>query len=89
MLADVLHGEGGVLPELLVLLLGLAPGQNAVHRDRHQLDLNLFIWGCVVLEETKYFDSGCQNYEFEEQGFFPALNLKKQMLQQNLHQRNT
>lgn len=48
-LADVLHGEGGVLPQLLVLLLRLAPGQDAVHRHRHQLDLNLVIWGRVVL----------------------------------------
>lgn len=31
MFADVLHGEGGVLPQLLVLVLGLTPGQDAVH----------------------------------------------------------
>lgn len=53
-LADVLHGEGGVLPQLLGLLLGLAPGQDAVHRHRHQLDLNLVVRGRVVLRETKH-----------------------------------
>lgn len=51
---DVLHGEGGVLPQLLGLLLQLAPGQDAVHRYRHQLDLNLVVWGNVVLQETRH-----------------------------------
>lgn len=47
--ADVLHGERRVLPQLLVLLLGLAPGQDSVHGHRHQLDLNLLVRGRVVL----------------------------------------
>lgn len=55
---DVLHGEGGVLPQLLGLLLQLAPGQDAVHWHRHQLDLNLVVWGNVVLQETRHCDSG-------------------------------
>lgn len=53
LLADVLHGEGGVLPQLLGLLLWLAPGQDAVHWYWHQLDLNLVVRGSVVLQETK------------------------------------
>ena len=48
-LVDVLHVEGGVLPQLLGLLRGLAPGQDAVHRHRHQLDPNLVVGGGVVL----------------------------------------
>lgn len=50
---DVLHGEGGVLPQLLLLLLGLAPAQEAVHGHRHQLDLNLPVRGLVVLGDRK------------------------------------
>lgn len=50
---DVLHGEGRVLPQLLVLLLGLAPGQDSVHRHRHQLDLDLLVRGCVVLRDKQ------------------------------------
>lgn len=53
LLADVLHGEGGVLPQLLGLLLQLAPGHDAVHRHRHQLHLDLIVRGGVVLEEQK------------------------------------
>lgn len=49
LLVDVLHGEGGVLPQLLGLLLRLGPGQDAVHGHRHQLDLDLIIGGGVVL----------------------------------------
>lgn len=50
---DVLHGEGGVLPQLLLLLLLLAPAQEAVHGHRHQLDLNLPVRGLVVLGDQK------------------------------------
>lgn len=57
-LIDVLHCEGGVLPQLLVLLLGLAPGQDAVHWHRHQLESNLVIWRRVILrDQTDFSDT--------------------------------
>lgn len=49
LLVDVLHGEGGVLLQLLGLLLRLAARQDAVHGHRHQLDLDLIVGGGVVL----------------------------------------
>lgn len=62
-LADVFHGERRVLPQLLVFLLGLAPGKDAVHWNWHQLDPNLIIWGRVILWKTKY--RGLFHYEYD------------------------
>lgn len=54
MQVDVLLAEGGILPELLRLLLGGSPGQDAVHRHRHQLDVDLVVGGRVVLVTPKH-----------------------------------